>query len=491
MKAVLEAGTRPLHGRPAEISALRTAIRARHPAGNLHVSFEGTPGMGRSRLLAEAGAMAEASGATVVRSLYEDPEEFNGPLVVLLDDTHCSDTSDVRLLADIRMKASSVPTVWCTSRRWGRPNSPLDVALASAAGAHRMFRLGALDDRAAQEMAHDLLGVPPDAALTRMVASVSGHPKALEVLVEGLLDEGKLEVGAVARLVHPALPEKFAGLVRRYLQDCSRSGAHMLSVAAVPGTRLTFAELAEILGARPSHLLPDLQEAVLSGLLCEDEDDVRFTNELFRRVILDSVPTTARAAVRDQIDQYRGKRFAATPEVPSSPGRHPAAYVMAKPVRGLVAAHRPSVNTAVSEPGHASNSVTCLSDRHACPSGHAPSPAGHDASEDEEDAPATWPEFPGAPVKAATASQGWDRLTERQMRIAAFAADGLTNKEIAERLFLSPHTVNYHLRKIFQAMSVRSRNELIRIIHEPPPPANPLPDTGLRHDELLRRRGAA
>ncbi|WP_158012970.1 LuxR C-terminal-related transcriptional regulator [Streptomyces sp. Root369] len=490
MKAVLEAGTRPLHGRPAEISALHAAIRTRHHAGSLHVSFEGTPGMGRTRLLAEAGAIAEASGATVVRSLYEDHEEFNGPLIVLLDDTHCSDTFDVRQLADVAMKAASVPTVWCTSRRWGRPNSPLDVALASTAGAHRMFRLGVLDDGTAQEMAHDLLGVRPDAALTRMVASMSGHPQALEVLVQGLLDEGNLEVGEVAHLAHPALPEKFTGLVRRYLQDCSPSCAHMLSVASVSGARLTFAELAEVMGVKPSSLLPDLQEAVLSGLLCEDDDDVRFTNELFRRVILNSVPATARAAVREQIDQYRGRRFTAAPEVPASPGRHQVAHVVAKPVRGFVTAHHLSEKTPVSEPGHPSNSVTCLSGWHACPSGHAPSPAGHDASEDEQ-APASWPKFASTTGEAATASPGWDRLTEKQMVIAGLAADGLTNKEIAERLYLSPHTVNYHLRKIFQAMSVRSRNELIRVVHEPSPPTNPLQDTGLGYDEGLRRRGAA
>ncbi|MFF4508121.1 LuxR C-terminal-related transcriptional regulator [Streptomyces sp. NPDC001401] len=453
MKAVLAAGTRPLHGRPAEISAVHNAIRARHHAGSLHISFEGTPGVGRSRLLAEAGALAEASGATVVRSLYEDHEEFNGPLVVLLDDIHCSDKSDVRLLANIHMKAASVPTVWCTSRRWGRPNSPLDIALASTAGSHRLFRLGTLDDQAIQKMAHDLLGVQPDAALTRMVASVSGHPQALEVLVEGLLDEEQLEVGAVARLVHPAVPEKFDGLVRRYLQDCSPSCAHMLSVASVPGTRLTFAELAEVLGVKPSRLLPDLQEAVIAGLLSDDEDDVRFTNELFRRVIRNSVPATGRAAVREQIDQYRARRFTAAPEAPDSPGRHSAFHVMARPVRGLMTTHQLSESTAVSDLGRASSAVTHLSSRYALPSGH--------------------------------------QLTEKQIVIAELAADGLTNKEIAERLYLSPHTVNYHLRKVFQALSVRSRNDLIRIVRTPSPSTNPRPDTGPHKDEGLRRRGAA
>ncbi|MFF0434059.1 LuxR C-terminal-related transcriptional regulator [Streptomyces sp. NPDC004327] len=426
--------------------------------------------MGRSRLLAEAGALAVASGATVIRGLHEDHEGFDGPLVVLLDDVHCSDASDVRRLADLRMRAANVPVVWCTSRRWGRPNSPVDIALASAAGHQRLFRLGALDDRAAQEMAHDLLGLRLDAELTRMVAAVSGHPQALDVLVGGLLDEGKLEAGAVAHLARPALPERFTSLVRRYLQDCSPSSAHMLSVASVAGSRVTFAELAEILGVKPSRLLPDLQEAMVSGLLTEHEDGVRFANELFRCVVLNSIPATARAAVREQMDQYRATRFAAAPRMSDAPHRHPASPAAVKPVRGFMTVCQSGADAGPSGPPRASNAVTRMSDRHAGPSGGALPSAARDR----------------------TTIPGWDELSEKQVVIAGLTADGLTNKEMAERLYLSPHTVNYHLRKIFQALSVRSRNDLIRLVHAPAPPPRPLlPDTGPREDGQLRGRGAA
>ncbi|NEE50894.1 helix-turn-helix transcriptional regulator [Streptomyces sp. SID8455] len=59
----------------------------------------------------------------------------------------------------------------------------------------------------------------------------------------------------------------------------------------------------------------------------------------------------------------------------------------------------------------------------------------------------------------------WPALTAQQQIIATLAADGLTNRQIGERIFLSPHTVNYHLRKVYGALQVASRIELSRIVH--------------------------
>lgn len=61
---------------------------------------------------------------------------------------------------------------------------------------------------------------------------------------------------------------------------------------------------------------------------------------------------------------------------------------------------------------------------------------------------------------------GWGSLTGAEQRISGLVAEGLTNQRIADQLFVSVHTVAFHLRQVFRKLDVRSRVELARQVLE-------------------------
>lgn len=67
---------------------------------------------------------------------------------------------------------------------------------------------------------------------------------------------------------------------------------------------------------------------------------------------------------------------------------------------------------------------------------------------------------------AERAEDSWDRLTDLERTVAELVAQGLSNRQAAERIFLSPHTVSFHLRKVYRKLGISSRVELTRITIE-------------------------
>jgi DNA-binding CsgD family transcriptional regulator len=56
--------------------------------------------------------------------------------------------------------------------------------------------------------------------------------------------------------------------------------------------------------------------------------------------------------------------------------------------------------------------------------------------------------------------EAWDLLTPQELQIARLAAEGLSNREIGEQLYLSHRTVGYHLHRIFPKLGIASRTQL-------------------------------
>jgi DNA-binding CsgD family transcriptional regulator len=64
---------------------------------------------------------------------------------------------------------------------------------------------------------------------------------------------------------------------------------------------------------------------------------------------------------------------------------------------------------------------------------------------------------PGRPAS------GWASLTDTELTVANLVTEGLTNRLIADRMFLSAHTVAFHLRHIFVKLDITSRVDLARL----------------------------
>jgi DNA-binding CsgD family transcriptional regulator len=62
-------------------------------------------------------------------------------------------------------------------------------------------------------------------------------------------------------------------------------------------------------------------------------------------------------------------------------------------------------------------------------------------------------------------------MTDSELAVARLVAEGFSNREVAERLFVSQHTVSGHLRHVFTKLDINSRVDLTRLagVHDARP----------------------
>jgi DNA-binding CsgD family transcriptional regulator len=75
-------------------------------------------------------------------------------------------------------------------------------------------------------------------------------------------------------------------------------------------------------------------------------------------------------------------------------------------------------------------------------------------------------------VSHPRAKTGWDSLTDSELKVVNLIAQGATNRAVAQRLHVTPHTVKAHLHNAFAKLGVNSRAELSKLMHGTDQPTN-------------------
>ena len=387
----------PLRGRAEERAQMLDALQYAAQSHSTVLVLEGPPGVGKTRLLHELTTAAHRRGCPVF-----EHRGWMAPEVVRQRMADCEWLAGGPTALSTSTVGGPVVVVW-DDPRWGRgallpylmptsASSSVLWALASAGEGQRLaspgkspdvvyLEIAPLDPTAVEEVVADLMGAAPGRDLLDLARTAAGNPGRLVDLIAGLRDEHAIDVvGGVARLATTALPKRARLRLLGQLTRVSPDTRRLVQVGSAIGLSFVMADLADMVRDTAARLLPEVEEALASGLFVSDGDRLGFAHELVRAAVAGSVPGSVHRALRDDADRRFG--------------------------------------------GPARDSLT-------------------------------------APDREVHRPPAWDTLSQREQTIARYAGQGLTNRQIASEVFLSPHTVNFHLRQIFRKLKIHRRTELM------------------------------
>jgi DNA-binding CsgD family transcriptional regulator len=224
------------------------------------------------------------------------------PVLVSLDDLHLADPATLFALRVLPRQLASYPLAWSLARCVGRPRGRVGVLfdLLGRDGAARAT-LRPLTDEAVADLIADTLGAAPDPGLLRLASGAAGNPLLLIELIEGVRDEGAIQVSqGKACAVSSQVPRRVRAVARRMLGLLSGDASHLLETAAVLGREIRLDDLAEMLSTTPAMILRLVDEAVATGILKAGDESFAFRHELIRCAICEAVPLPARQALHRQ-----------------------------------------------------------------------------------------------------------------------------------------------------------------------------------------------
>src|SRR5271154_397531 len=339
-----------IRGRDSELASVGEQLaRLRSGAGAV-ILVEGGAGMGKTRLLDEAAAMASRMAFKVGRGVADPSDSMNElapllgaladgpeapfeqaqlrdlplrpeqrywlrqdlqrllegsalqtPLLLCIDDLHWADIATGATLRALLPHLASVPVAWAIAYRPVEGSDRLLGAVGQLGPAATRIVLNPLEEPAVAQVAKDAMQAEPDDALLEMAARAHGSPFVLTELLAGLREEQLVRIASGrAELLGDRPPQRVSESMRNRLARLSEPSRRAATVAASLGRRFSFAELAAMLDSAPWALLEPVQTLIDAGLLAQSDDKLAFRHDLTREAVRDSVPVLARRALDRQ-----------------------------------------------------------------------------------------------------------------------------------------------------------------------------------------------
>jgi DNA-binding CsgD family transcriptional regulator len=340
----------PIVGRDAELSLLSQFVGDVAGGAARRLVIEGEPGIGKTRLAAEAIELA-AEAFTVLRATGEElqhdrpfglfvdaldvdddaaredrrtiaellrapadvspdhrylivdaieeafeREAMRQPVCLVVEDVHWADPGSILALHRVVRRDDLAIFAIVTCRRSPRSEElrKLLDAVIDGGGAH--VRLPPLDDASVLELARARLGADPGPLLSAQLARAAGNPLFVLELLGGLDEDGLIErtrgVAEAPRTVEP--PPSLRTIVIRRLGYLHADALELLRTASVLGESFSAADLATVTDTTLADVLKTLAEPLAAGFIAADADVFTFRHDVVREALYTDVPPAVR-----------------------------------------------------------------------------------------------------------------------------------------------------------------------------------------------------
>ncbi|MGD0312899.1 MAG: LuxR C-terminal-related transcriptional regulator [Acidimicrobiales bacterium] len=341
----------PLRGREEEIATIRRCLTSVCAGAGGVIVIEGSPGLGKTRLLEECAALANGMSFRIglgaaesgrsgdelgalfdalfeghppladrrsLSDLHASPEflfwllqdveaiieesALVSPLLICLDDLHWAGATCAVAMRQLPSRLASLPVAWVMTFR---PDQGLhqiqEAKLRLLNSGADLIHLGPVGREAVAEIAADVLGVWPDDELLHKADRVQGNPFLLMEFLRGLQDDRLISVkSGRASLVSDRLPHRLNVSMRRRLAAMSPTCEQVATVACGLGRRFTLHELVAMTEISITDLMSPVRDLLQTNIFAEEDNYLTFDHDLIREAVRGSIPAPVRRALDRQ-----------------------------------------------------------------------------------------------------------------------------------------------------------------------------------------------